>query len=534
MQGGSSGIGYGLKYQARCISDVKADTDHTSFITGTQSLKEENEVHLIRLSSAGNELVCEGLFSHPNEIWDLASCPFEQRIFSTVYSTGESYGAAIWQIPELYGELNSPQLERITSLEAHVGKIKCCCCGVTAESNYFNSPVLIFIEFVLQSLGTITRIGWKTNSIDRAHIRNVDYNPKKKHILVTAEDESGVHVWDLRKPKVPIQELPGHTHWHQGGSFGVGIDILQFQRRSLHKEEVFKRNAMGSSFGHLGAKSYTISTLGRTTIGLLIGSLHLYMQRCNRLASISFNFVRHLVYLNNARNGRAHTLVCDSPRRLLLQEEPPKPQTGKPIDRNTLPVVLKSCAGFSGLRLGRQVHGAVLVNGFALDLANLNALISMYAKCGDLINARKVFDGMLVRNEISWSAMMAGYGMNGVFGEVFGLFDTMVEAGTRPDGVTFTVVLTACSHGGLIEKGKEYFEMMERSFGLRPGLEHYTTMVDMLGRVGQVEEAEKMILEMEVVPDEALWGALLGACRIHGKVEVAERVAEKVYGKRPT
>ncbi|KAB1203575.1 hypothetical protein CJ030_MR8G015398 [Morella rubra] len=208
--------------------------------------------------------------------------------------------------------------------------------------------------------------------------------------------------------------------------------------------------------------------------------------------------------------------------------------SGKPIDRNTLPVVLKSCAGLPGLRLGRQVHGAVLVNGFALDLANLNALISMYAKCGDLINARKVFDGMLVRNEISWSAMMAGYGMNGVFGEVFGLFDTMVEAGTRPDGVTFTVVLTACSHGGLIEKGKEYFEMMERSFGLRPGLEHYTTMVDMLGRVGQVDQAEKLILEMEVEPDEALWGALLGACRIHGKVEVAERVAEQVYGKRPT
>ncbi|KAG7020715.1 WD repeat-containing protein DWA2 [Cucurbita argyrosperma subsp. argyrosperma] len=88
MQGGSSGIGYGLKYQARCIADVKADTDHTSFITGTLSLKDENEVHLIRLSSSGSELICEGLFSHPNEIWDLASCPFDQRIFSTVFSTG--------------------------------------------------------------------------------------------------------------------------------------------------------------------------------------------------------------------------------------------------------------------------------------------------------------------------------------------------------------------------------------------------------------------------------------------------------------
>ncbi|KAK1360619.1 hypothetical protein POM88_045093 [Heracleum sosnowskyi] len=110
--------------QARCIVDVKADTDHTSFITVTLSLKDENEVHLIRLSSSGTELVCEALFSHPNEIWDLASCPFNQRIFSIVFSYGESHGAGIWQIPELYGELNSPQLEKIASLDAHKSKPK--------------------------------------------------------------------------------------------------------------------------------------------------------------------------------------------------------------------------------------------------------------------------------------------------------------------------------------------------------------------------------------------------------------------------
>ncbi|GLT99970.1 hypothetical protein SLE2022_173710 [Rubroshorea leprosula] len=99
MQGRPFGIGYGLKYQARCISDVKADTDHTSFIPGTLSLKEENEVHLIRLSSDRTELICERLFSHSNEIWDLVSCPFDQRMFSTVFFTVEQYGAAIWQIP---------------------------------------------------------------------------------------------------------------------------------------------------------------------------------------------------------------------------------------------------------------------------------------------------------------------------------------------------------------------------------------------------------------------------------------------------
>ncbi|BBG94750.1 Transducin/WD40 repeat-like superfamily protein, partial [Prunus dulcis] len=224
MQGGSSGIGYGLKYQARCISDVKADTDHTSFITGTLSLKEENEVHLIRLSSDGTELVCEGLFSHPNEIWDLASCPFDQRIFSTVYSTGESYGAAIWQIPELYGELNSPQLERITSLDSQVGKIKCILwwpsgrhdklISIDEENLSLWSLDLSRKAAQVQSqesagvMHYLSGGAWdphdmnavaatcessiqfwdlrtmkKTNSVEHAHVRNVDYNPKKKHVL---------------------------------------------------------------------------------------------------------------------------------------------------------------------------------------------------------------------------------------------------------------------------------------------------------------------------------------------------------------
>ncbi|XVE69630.1 hypothetical protein DITRI_Ditri10aG0005500 [Diplodiscus trichospermus] len=254
MQGGSSGIGYGLKYQARCISDVKADTDHTSFITGTLSLREENEVHLIRLSSGGTELICEGLFSHPNEIWDLASCPFDQRIFSTVFSTGESYGAAIWQIPELYGQLNSPQLERIASLDAHVGKINCVlwwpsgrhdklisiddeniflwsldCSKKAAQVQSKESAGMLQylsggawdphdINAVAATCESSVHI-WdirtmkKANAIECAHVRNANYDVKKKHIIVTAEDESGIRMWDLRKPKTPVKELPGHTHW---------------------------------------------------------------------------------------------------------------------------------------------------------------------------------------------------------------------------------------------------------------------------------------------------------------------------------
>ncbi|KAA8549951.1 hypothetical protein F0562_001641 [Nyssa sinensis] len=132
------------------------------------------------------------------------------------------------------------------------------------------------------------------------------------------------------------------------------------------------------------------------------------------------------------------------------------------------------------------------------------------------------------RNPVTWSAIMAAYGMHGNFGEVFGLFEQMADEGILPDGMTFTTVLTACSHGGLTDTERKYFEMMEGRFGVMPRLEHYTCMVDMFGQAGCVDEAKALIEGMEVEPDEALWGALLRACKIHGKAEVAERV----YGRR--
>ncbi|XP_047306629.1 putative pentatricopeptide repeat-containing protein At1g56570 [Impatiens glandulifera] len=167
----------------------------------------------------------------------------------------------------------------------------------------------------------------------------------------------------------------------------------------------------------------------------------------------------------------------------------------------------------TSLQLGRQVHGAVVVNGFSSDTANSNALITMYGKCGDVGDALKVFDRMLERNSITWSAVMSGYGMHGLFEDVFVVFERMICEGIVPDGITFTAVLSACSHGGEIEKGKEYFEMMEKRFGLKPSLEHYTCMVDMLVRRGRNEEAKAFIERMEDKPDDALWRAFLGTSK---------------------
>ncbi|XP_021836792.1 pentatricopeptide repeat-containing protein At5g48910-like [Spinacia oleracea] len=198
-------------------------------------------------------------------------------------------------------------------------------------------------------------------------------------------------------------------------------------------------------------------------------------------------------------------------------------QDRKPIDLNTLPAVLKSVAALSYLRIGRRIHSFVLVHGFGFDIAHCNALITMYCKCGELESARKVFDKMPRRNLITWSAMMGGYGMHGNADEVFCLFDKMLVAGVWPDEVMFTTILTACSHGGRVKEGEEYFEMMVEIFHIRPTKEHCSCMVDMLGRAGKIEEARGIIESMEMEPDACLWRAFLGACKIQGKSEIIVR-----------
>ncbi|XP_008677309.1 protein TSSC1 isoform X2 [Zea mays] len=258
MQGGSSGIVYGgLKYQARCIADVRADASSTTFLAGTLSLKEENEVHLIRLSPAESELVCDGVFYHPNEIWDLKSCPFDHRVFSTVYTSGEGFGASVWKIPELNGQSNSPQLEQLFELSGHTGKIRRVIWWPLGkhdklisidDRNIFlwnvdmsNKSAKVISQGSADMLPNLSGGAWdphnhnsiasisdsslhlwdlrsmeKSSAIEHAHIRDVDYNPKKQHIIATTEDDFGICLWDLRMLKLPLKDLPGHSHCPSG------------------------------------------------------------------------------------------------------------------------------------------------------------------------------------------------------------------------------------------------------------------------------------------------------------------------------
>lgn len=195
----------------------------------------------------------------------------------------------------------------------------------------------------------------------------------------------------------------------------------------------------------------------------------------------------------------------------------------------TISCALMACARLGLLRFGSQIHGYVLRNRYeSVMLFISNCLIDMYARSGDVDAAHIVFETMCQRNTVSWTSLMAGYGMHGRGEEALQVFEEMRSRGLMPDGITFVVVLYACSHSGMIDEGIKYFDSMSSEFGVAPGVEHYACMVDLLGRSGHLKEAMKLIEGMPMEPNPIVWVALLSACRIHAHVEIGEYAANKL------
>ncbi|GKC53507.1 pentatricopeptide repeat-containing protein [Tanacetum coccineum] len=200
-------------------------------------------------------------------------------------------------------------------------------------------------------------------------------------------------------------------------------------------------------------------------------------------------------------------------------------------DQATLTSVLRACTAMALLELGRQVHVHVLK--YNRDLILSNALLDMYCKCGSMEDARFEFSRMVEKDVISWSTMIIGLAQNGFSHEALEIFQVMKSSGTKPNYITVLGVLFACSHGGLVDKERSYFESMEKVFGIKPGREHYGCMVDLLGRAGKLDEAVELIHNMEPEPDAVTWRTLLGACRIHRNMDLAAYAAKKVLDLDP-
>ncbi|KAG6695783.1 hypothetical protein I3842_09G114900 [Carya illinoinensis] len=210
-------------------------------------------------------------------------------------------------------------------------------------------------------------------------------------------------------------------------------------------------------------------------------------------------------------------------------------EVGVETDDVTLVGVISACAQLGAAKYANWVRDVAEKSGFGPteNVVVGSALIDMYSKCGSVEEAYKIFEGMKERNVFSYSSMIVGFAMHGCTHAAMQLFHEMLKTETKPNKVTFIGVLTACSHAGLVEQGRQLFLTMDKCFGVAPSADHYACMVDLLGRAGQLEEALELVGTMPMEPHGGVWGALLGACRIHGNPDIAQIAANHLFELEP-
>ncbi|XP_015900747.3 putative pentatricopeptide repeat-containing protein At5g09950 [Ziziphus jujuba] len=210
-------------------------------------------------------------------------------------------------------------------------------------------------------------------------------------------------------------------------------------------------------------------------------------------------------------------------------------QRGQRLDCFTFATVLSACASVATLERGMEVHACSVRACLESDVVVGSALVDMYSKCGRVDYASRFFELMPLRNFYSWNSMISGYARHGQGGEALKLFEQMKLHGQPPDHVTFVGVLSACSHVGLVHRGFEHFKSMIDVYGLGPRMEHYSCMVDLLGRAGELSKIEDFINKMPMEPNVLIWRTVLGACcRANGcNTDLGRRAAEMLLELEP-
>lgn len=206
------------------------------------------------------------------------------------------------------------------------------------------------------------------------------------------------------------------------------------------------------------------------------------------------------------------------------------------VKPNTVTMIsaLPACSRLAALRQGKEIHQFIIRLGLTTSTFIWNALIDMYGRCGSIRTSREVFDLIPNRDIVSWNIMIAVYGMHGLGMNAVSLFRCLQACeGLKPNHVTFTNLLSACSHSGLIDEGWEYFGLMQNGYALEPGIEQYACMVDLMARAGQFNESLDFIKKMPYEPNAPIWGSLLGACRVYKNPVLAEYAAKCLFELEP-
>ncbi|GAV84326.1 PPR domain-containing protein/PPR_2 domain-containing protein/DYW_deaminase domain-containing protein [Cephalotus follicularis] len=210
-----------------------------------------------------------------------------------------------------------------------------------------------------------------------------------------------------------------------------------------------------------------------------------------------------------------------------MQQEDIKPNAA------TISSLLQACGGLSLLQKGKEIHCLTLKTGFIEDVYVATTLIDTYSKSGNLKMACEVFRKIQNKTLACCNCMIMGFAIYGLGKEAILLFNEMCGAGIRPDAITFTALLSGCKNSSLVDEGWKYFDAMSTDYKIIPSIEHYSCMVDLLGRAGYLDEAWDFIKIMPLKPDASIWGALLGSCRIHKSMEYADIAAKELIKLEP-
>ncbi|XP_031286367.1 pentatricopeptide repeat-containing protein At4g21065-like [Pistacia vera] len=202
-------------------------------------------------------------------------------------------------------------------------------------------------------------------------------------------------------------------------------------------------------------------------------------------------------------------------------------------DEITMVSVLSACTDLGAFEVGKWIESFIEKRRVKKCMELCNALIDMFAKCGDVDKALKLFRNMNERTIVSWTSVIVGLAMHGRGLEAVALFEEMIEAGVAPDEVAFIGLLSACSHSGLVDKGRKYFDLMRKDFGIIPKIEHYGCMVDILCRAGLVQEAFEFVQKMPIEPNPIVCRTLISACSARGELKLGESITKRLIGNEP-
>ncbi|XP_020082003.1 pentatricopeptide repeat-containing protein At2g35030, mitochondrial [Ananas comosus] len=203
-------------------------------------------------------------------------------------------------------------------------------------------------------------------------------------------------------------------------------------------------------------------------------------------------------------------------------------------NQGTFVSALDAVSNLAALQEGQQIHQIISKTIFQFDPFVESALMNVYAKCGQICIARKVFDMSKRKDLVSWNGIIAAYGHHGNGREAVSLFEDMQKNGFKPNDVTYVGLLSACSHSGLVDEGLRIFNSLIKDGSIEVREDHYACLIDLCGRAGRLEEAKNLINKLNIKPSSGcVWGALIAGCNVHGNESIGKVAAKKLLEAKP-